>query len=348
VTREAQRRFRNSIQTKIRHREKTMLRRRLIQSAFAFAVPAAFALNPALSAAQAFPSRPVELVVHVAPGGGTDMVARVVAEIMTKEKLITQPITVVNKPGGGGAIAYTYIKSKRGEPHTIMSVASMALLTQTVRPELKLGLDNYTPLAFLAQDPQAVMVNVDSPYKTFKELVEAARREPLAASITSPGGTGRMTLWILERETGARFKSVSFKSGSDAIMQVMGGHTQLTTENISEGYSAVESKKLRVLAVTAKTRMAMVPEAPTLTELGYNIHIGTGRGFAMPAGVPKEAAARMEAMLERLYKSEPWRKFAEKNMYENVWMGSAEYARHLQERQVLVQEFLTAIGIAKK
>jgi putative tricarboxylic transport membrane protein len=133
-------------------------------------------------------------------------------------------------------------------------------------------------------------------------------------------------------------------------MQVMGGHTQVSTENISEGYSAVESKKLRVLAVTAKTRMAMVPDAPTLLELGYNIHIGTGRGFALPADVPKEAAARMEAMLERLYKnkSPAWKQFAERNMYENIWMGSAEYAKHLQERQVLVLEFLQAIGIAKK
>jgi putative tricarboxylic transport membrane protein len=278
------------------------------------------------------------------------MVARVVADIMTKEKLVTQPITVVNKPGGGGAIAYTYIKGKRGEPHTIMSVATMAMLTQSLRPELQLGLENYTPLAFVAQDPQAVMVNADSPYKTFKDLIDAARKDPqgLAASITSPGGTGRLTLWLLERETGAKFRTAFFKSGSDAIMQVMGGHTQVSTENISEGYSAVESKKLRVLAVTAKTRMPMVPEAPTLLELGYNIHIGTGRGFAMPADVPKDAAARMEAMLERLYKSPAWRQFAERNMYENIWMGSAEYAKHLQERQVLVQDFLRAIGIAKK
>ena len=326
-----------------------MLRRLFVRIAAAIIIPTAFFYIPP-AFAQAYPSKPVELVVHVAPGGGTDMVARIVADIMTKEKLIAQPITVVNKPGGGGAIAYNYIKSKRGEPHTVMSVATMAMLTQTVRPELKLGLENYTPLAFVAQDPQAIMVNADSPYKTLKDLIEASKKTPggLAASITSPGGTGRMTLWMLEREAGARFKPVSFKSGSDAIMQVMGGHTQLSTENISEGYSAVESKKLRVLAVTAKTRMSIVPDAPTLLELGYDIHIGTGRGFAMPADVPKDAAARMESMLERLYKSAAWRQFAEKNMYENFWLGSADYAKHLKDRQVLVTQFLTEIGIAKK
>ena len=325
-----------------------MLCRNLIVCASAALVTV---LAPARAAlAQGFPSRPLELVVHTGPGGGTDIVARVVGDILTRERLVNQPITVSNRPGGGGAIAYTYIRSKRGDPHTIMTVASMALLSQTVRPELKLGLENYTPLAFLAQDPQAVMVSASSPYKTFKDFIEAAKREPggLAASITSPGGTGRLLLWLLERDTGAHFKSVTFKSGSDAIMQVMGGHTQVSTENISEGYSSVEAKKLRVLAVTSKTRLSIVPDAPTLIELGYNIHVGTGRGFVMPADVPKEAAAQMETMLERVYKSAAWREFAERNMYENIWMGSSEYGKHLAERRVLVHQFLQAVGIAPK
>lgn len=303
---------------------------------------------PAL--AQNFPSRPLELVVHTGPGGGTDSIARTVAEILTREKLVNQPVNVSNKPGGGGAIAYTYIKGKRGDPHVVMAVASMAMLSQTVRPDLKLGLDNYTPIAFLAQDPQAVMVSAAAPYKTFKEFVEAARKDPtgFVASITSPGGTGRMLVWLLERETGVRFRTVSFKSGSDAIMQVLGGHTQFSTENISEGYGLVQSKKMRVLAVTSRTRLSVVPDAPTLMELGYKIHIGTERGFAMPADVPAEAAAQMESMLQRVYKSAMWKEYADKNMFENIWMGRAEYARHLAQRQVLVQEFLQAVGIAGK
>jgi putative tricarboxylic transport membrane protein len=309
------------------------------------------ALAPfALAQPQAFPSKPIELVVHTGPGGGTDLVARVVADILVREKLVSQPVTVANRTGGGGAIAYTYIKSKRGDPHTIMTVASMAMLTQTVRPELKLGLENYTPIAFLAQDPQAVLVSADSPYKTLKDLIEAGRREPnaLVASITSPGGTGRLLVWLLERETGARFKTVSFKSGADALMQVMGGHTHFSTENISEGYSAVSGKKLRVLAVTSRTRLPIVPDAPTLIELGYKIHVGTERGFAMPADVPKEAAAHMERLLRRVYDSAAWKEQAERNMYENIWMGSADYTKHLAERRVLVQDFLQAVGLAQK
>lgn len=307
------------------------------------------ALAPA-AFAQSFPARPLEFVVHTSAGGGTDVIARVVAEIITREKLLGQPINVSNRPGGGGAIAYTYIKSRRGDPHTVMTVASMALLSQTVRPELGLPLETYTPLAFLAQDPQAVLVAADSPYRTFKELIDAARRDPgtLVASITSPGGTGRLLVWLMERETGARFRTVSFKSGSDAILQVMGGHTTFSTENISEGYAAVESKKLRVLAVSSATRMSIVPDAPTLKELGYDIHVGTGRGFVMPAGVPREAAEHMEKTLARVYASPAWKEHAAKNMYENIWMNGAEYGKHLADRRVLVMEFLQSIGLAQK
>ncbi len=299
----------------------------------------------AAAVAQPFPSRPIEFVVHTSAGGGTDIVARVVAEILTREKLINQPINVMNRPGGAGAIAYTYFKGRRGDPHTIMTVASMTLLVQTTRPEMAMGLDHFTPLAFLAQDPQAVMVAADSPYKTFKDLVEAGKREPnsLAASVASPGGTARMLLWLIERETGARYKMVSFKSGADAILPVMGGHTHLTTENISEGHGAVEGKKLRVLAVSSVQRLAAAPDAPTLRELGYDIHIGTGRGFAMTADVPREAAARMEAMLERVYQSAAWKEHAERSLYENIWMGSAEYTKHLAQRRGLVLEFLQSI-----
>jgi putative tricarboxylic transport membrane protein len=290
--------------------------------------------------AQAFPSRPIEFIVHTSAGGGTDI---------AREKLLNQPINVINRAGGGGAIAYTYTKSKRGDPHTVAVVASLAMITQTLRPELDLGMENYTPIAFLASDPQAVMVPADSPYKTLKDLIEAGKKSPetIVASVTSPGGSGRLLVWLLEKETGAKFKSVSFKSGGDAIIQVMGGHTQFTTENISEGYGAVEGKKLRVLAVTSLTRLSIVPDAPTLKEAGINLHVGTGRGFAMPAGVPKEAAATMEATLARVYKSAQWKEHADKNFYENIWMGSAEYAKHLAERRAQHGEFLKAVGIMK-
>lgn len=325
--------------------------RRLTRGALCAGAAAAVLLcAPVAAQTAAFPSRPMEFVAHTSAGGGTDMLARVVADILTRNKWITQPINISNKPGGGGAIAYTYIKGKRGDPHSVMAVASLTMLTVGLRPDLQLGPEHFTPIAFLAQDPQALIVAADSPFKTFKEFVEAGKREPgaLVASITSPGGSGQLLVWLIERATGAKFKTVSFKAGSEAIMQVMGGHVNFTTENISEALSAVEGKKVRVLAVSSGQRLPIVPGVPTFKELGYDIHFGTGRGFAMAAGVPKEAAAHFEAQLEKVYKSPEWKEHTSKHVWENLWMGSADYAKHLAMRRVQQLEFLQAIGLAPK
>ncbi|HTE13847.1 MAG TPA: tripartite tricarboxylate transporter substrate binding protein [Burkholderiales bacterium] len=300
--------------------------------------------------AQSFPSKQLEFIVHTSPGGGTDVFARAMGEMLNREKLITQPILVVNRVGGGGAIAFNHVKSKRGDPYTVLTVATGSLLSAAARTELNLGLENYTPIAFLAMDPQVISVAADSKFKTMKELIEAGRREPnsMAMAVTTSLGVSRHLLYLLDKETGAKFKFVAFKGGSEAVTAVAGGHVHFTAENLSEMYGHVESKRLRVLAVTGEKRLAAVPGAPTLLELGFPMMVlGTGRGFAMPAGVPKEAAATMEAALRKFYQTPAWKEFAARNMYEEKFLGSAEFAEYMQKRNGELREFLLAVGAIK-
>jgi putative tricarboxylic transport membrane protein len=142
-----------------------------------------------------------------------------------------------------------------------------------------------------------------------------------------------------------RFGYVAFKGGSDAVTAVAGGHVPFAAENLSEIFGFIEAKKLRVLAVTGDARLPAVPNAPTLKELGYPINVATGRAFAMPAGVPKDVPAKMEAALKKVHDSAAWKDFAAKNMYENRYMGSAEFAAYLQQRRAEMQDFLAYIGI---
>jgi tripartite-type tricarboxylate transporter receptor subunit TctC len=132
------------------------------------------------------------------------------------------------------------------------------------------------------------------------------------------------------------------------VTAVLGGHVPFTTENVSEAWGNIEAKKIRVLAVTTEKRMPALPDVPTLKELGYNIEIGTGRGFVMPAGVPKEAVATMEGLLEKVHKSPLWRDYAVKNLYEDRWMGTAEFTKYLVEQRNEQREFVEAIGFSKK
>ena len=322
----------------------------LFRNPLVAALGAAALACAAAAPAQTYPSRTVEFVVHVTPGGGTDVFARLVTEIMTRDKLVTQPLVVQSRPGGSGVVAFTYIKTKRGDPHTVLTMATGSFLTAASRPDLDLGLEHFTPLAFFARDPQGIIVNADSKYRTFKDLLDDAKTQPgeIVCAVTSATGTGRQTLWKLERETGSRFKFVTFKAGSEAILSVLGGHVPFTTENVSEAWSHIEAKKMRVLAVTTEQRMPALPDVPTLTELGYKVQIGTGRGFVMPAGVPKEAAAAMEALLEKVHKSARWQEYAVNNLYENRWMGSAEFTRYLIEQRAAQQEFVDSLGLGKK
>jgi putative tricarboxylic transport membrane protein len=317
---------------------------------FVATLAAAIIACSATASGQSYPSRPVEFIVHVNPGGGTDVFARFVTEIMTRDKLVSQPLVVQSRTGGAGVVAFSYTKSKRGDPHTVLTIATGSFLTAASRPDLDLGLEHFTPLAFFARDPQGVMVNADSKYRTFKDLLDNARGQPeaIVCAVTSATGTGRQTLWRIERETGARFKFVTFKAGSEAVLSVLGGHVPFTTENVSEAWAHIEAKKMRVLAVTTEQRMPALPDVPTLTELGYKVQIGTGRGFVMPAGVPKEAAAAMEALLEKVHKSERWRDYAVKNLYEDRWMGSAEFTRYLAEQRATQREFVESLGLGKK
>lgn len=304
---------------------------------------------PSMVAAQTFPSQPLELVAHTAPGGGTDQFVRLMGEIFTREKLVSQQPIISNRVGGGGAIAYNYVKGKRGDPHVLLAVATGTFMSALTRSDLGFSLDDFTPVAFLAMDPQVVAVTGDGKFTNVKELIDAAKREPntIVSAIASATGSGRLFQYMLEKETGAKFKYVSFKSGSEAGTAVAGGHIHLTTENHSEVAPHLESKKIRVLAVTGEKRMAVLPNVPTMKELGYPIVVGTGRGVAMTAGVPREAVVAMEKMLRRAMDSKIWKEYSANNNFEENYLDGAQFRKYLDSRREEFRGFLSHIGLVK-
>jgi putative tricarboxylic transport membrane protein len=307
-------------------------------------------VSAAASHSQPFPSKPLEFIAHTSAGSGTDLFGRNVSKILEQEKMFSQPITHSNRVGGLGTVAYNYVKGKRGDPHVILTLGTGAMLNAASRPELDLPLSIYTPLAFFAQDPQAIAVRAESKLRTIADLLEAAKRDPagLSVGLTSAVGVGRFVLYMFEKyDAAVKFKIVSFKGGGDAVLATAGGHVEMTAENLSEMISLYETKKMRVLAVTGERRFAKAPEVPTLKELGMDIVAATGRGFAMPAGVPKEAAAVMEAALKRVHDSAAYKEYSERNIFENKYLGSAEFAEYLVKRRLEAEEFLKAIGVLK-
>jgi putative tricarboxylic transport membrane protein len=297
--------------------------------------------------AQAYPSKPIEWISHSSAGSGTDLFNRNVSSMLEKEKILNVPFIHTNRVGGNGLIAYQFLKNKKGDPYVVMAMSVTVILTQSILPDTGLALDSLTPIIRFAQDPQVVAVRAESKFKTYKELVTAARDGGVVAGITGPTGSGRAGLYYIERDTGAKFKYVTFKGGGDAVLATLGGHVEVTTENMSEMLPLVEAGKMRLLAVTGERRFKQVPDVPTLKELGYNTVVATGRGFGMPPGVSKEAAATVEKALKRVYDTQAYKDYADRNMFEDAYLNSADFAKSLVTQRAEQYEFLKAVGIVK-
>jgi putative tricarboxylic transport membrane protein len=314
----------------------------------ALAVLSAAPLHPVF--AQSYPSKPIELVVHTGPGGGSDLVARTFAEVVARDKLLPQILIVQNRSGGSGAIAQSYVAGKRGDPYTLLSAAVSVVLSVPTRTGMDVGLDKFHPLGLIGLDLNALTVREDSPYRTVQDLVNAAKAKPklINVAIGSTGATAHYFVYHIERLTGARFNIVSFKSGPDAAMAVLGGHVHATSENLADVLPQVESKKMLLLGIPAQQRLAALPNVPTMKEQGLDLHIGAGRGFAAPAGIPRDAAVLLEQTVAKVHKSTGWREFMAKYLYEDVYMNAEEFGRYLAVRQVDMNRFLTDMGLVQK
>lgn len=301
------------------------------------------------SFAQPYPSRPIELVSPTGAGGGSDLVARIVADIIGKEKLLPQPVVVINKPGGGGAVGQTYVASKRGDPYVFIQ-AAQGLISVPIRTGLDVGVEKFTTLGAIGFDLNSISVAENSPYRTLKDLVAAARDKPktISVGITFPGGSAHSMMHRLEKLSGARFNLVSFKSGTESVTAVMGGHIQATAENLGEVMGQVEVKKIRLLGVPSAKRLAGLPNVPTLKEQGFDIHAGGMRGFVAPAGIPRDAAKMLEDTLAKVHKSAAWRDYMARNMYEDLYMNAEEMSKWLASQQAELTQFLTEMGLALK
>ena len=155
-----------------------------------------------------------------------------------------------------------------------------------------------------------------------------------------------MFVYTLEKLSGARFNVVVMKSGAEAVTAVLGGHVHWNTGQLCDAMPHVEAGKMRILAVASQQRLASLAAIPTMKEQGLDMHVAAGRSFAAPAAIPKDAAAFLESLFERVYKSTGWQDYMARNLMEPVYMNGAEYGRYLAARQPEFTQFITEMGLA--
>ena len=295
------------------------------------------------------PTQPLKIVVHTAPGGGADLFARHVAEIMRQAKLLPAPIEILNRSGGGGAVAINFTHEKRGDPSYLMCVTNVLLTTPLTQKGLPTYKD-FVPVAVMASDTNAVHVLASSPYKTARDLIEAARSKP--SSVTHAfgafGGTDHIIGFQLAKATGVQFKYVAFKGGGDATVALLGGHVDFVTGNPSETRAHVDAGKLRVLGIVGDKRLAVFPDVPTLKEQGIALEgtYAVFRGFVAPPGVPRAAADTYAEAFRKVMDTPAWKRYVVENQLIEEFSDPAGMAKFLDERNAHLARALSEISRA--
>jgi len=315
----------------------------------AAAEAAALALGaPALSHADWKPTKPVDIIVHTGPGGGNDLLARAVVTMMEQEKLVPVRMQVLNKPGGNGAVAAAAIAEREGDPNTLGFITSVWLAGPLTTKEQKVTVYDLTPIAQLLKEPAVFAVRADSPYKTLRDFIEAAKAHPGAlkqsgGSITSRDNIVREQL---EHATGAKWAYVSFPGGGARLAALLGGHVDIMVIEPQEAGENVRAGKLRVLAQISEKRLPKWSDVPTLKEAGFDITPTPQiRGVVAPPKMPAEAVAYWIGRFEKLHHTASWKKYVEQNELEDAFLPGQEFEKSMQETSRELKEQFVKAGI---
>lgn len=269
-----------------------------LKSSLVAAVSAAVLCAVALdAAAQAFPSRPVRILIPASPGGGTDAIARVMAEALTAS--LKQPVVAENRPGASGIIASEALVRAPADGYVLMIMQN----GHTVNPALfkKLPYDtfnDFTPIAPLARAPLVLVSAAPTGVKTLRELTDLGKRNPAAMSFGSAEASTRLAIEMLAGATRIPMTVVSYKGTGPTMTDVAGGHTNFTVTTISSTLPFKTGGKINYIAVLAAQRSPLLPETPTLAEQGLPDIEATGWwGIFGPANMPAPLVERLNAAI---------------------------------------------------
>lgn len=261
--------------------------------------------------AQAWPSKPIRVIVPFPPGGGTDIIAREVTHGVATHTGWT--FVVDNKPGAGGNLGIEATAKSAPDGYTIaLGQTSNLAINATLYSKLPYDpVKDLTPIGLVASAPLVIVVPSSSPYKTLADLVAAAKAKPGDVNFASPGnGTvAHLTGENFQKTAGIRFTHVPYKGTNQAMTDVISGQVQLYVSSVPSVLQQIRIGKLRALAVTSEKRVGDLPQIPTVGEAGFKgSEAITWFGFLAPAGTPKEAVARLNAEFNKALQQPDLRK----------------------------------------
>jgi tripartite-type tricarboxylate transporter receptor subunit TctC len=247
--------------------------------------------------AQAWPTRPLRVLVGFAPGGTTDVSARFTSDIVSRE--LGQPVVVENRPGGAGSIALEALVRGPRDGHTIVIGSDSSFYQPVLTPALAYRSEkDLLPITILTNQPIVIAVHPAPGWKSVGDLIKAAKARPgqIAYGLSSATGTQAVAAGIFFRMAGVKMIAIPYKGGGQAVVDLVSGHVPVAVLGSAPLMPQVSAGRIKLLAVTSKTRSKALPDVPTLAELGYpDMDIAQWFGAVAPAGTPNEVVARLSA-----------------------------------------------------
>ena len=298
------------------------------------------------------PDKPVELVATNAPGGGSDRIGRIMIKILQERKLVTAPVNLVNRPGGGSAVAYNYINQHPGNGHYLV-MGSRSFLTNNIAGHGP-HYSEFTPVAHLFDEYIAVTVKPVSPIRSGKDLLAFMKRDPTAISFgiaTSLGAPNHSGVAAPFKAVGIdikKTKNVIFASGGQATTALLGGHVDVAPVSVAFAASLLRNKQVRLIAVSSPERLpGVLKDVPTWKEQGANVTVVQWRILVGPKGMSTAQVAYWENVMRRVMEAEDWKKEMDENFWRANFQGGADARKFIQQDYEDAKAFLTELGLAK-
>ena len=248
-------------------------------------------------AQDAYPSKPIRVIVPVPAGGNLDLVTRAVSERLSAN--VGQPVVVENRVGASSTVGTRFVAKSAPDGYTILAMANTFLSTPAVMPAAGYDpVEEFIGVSLLARIPNVLVIPESSPFKTVMELIAHAKAKPgeLTYATAGSGSVGHMAAERFGRQVGAQFTHIPYKGNAPALVDVIGGRVAFMFDQVSTSGGHLRAGKLRALGVTTRARTALFPDIPTLDEAGVkDFEDVTFNGFAVPAGVPREVLNKLHA-----------------------------------------------------
>ncbi len=314
----------------------------------------AMVLSACGGATSSYPTRPIEIIAPANPGGGWDAIARTMQVSLETEKLVPQPLSVTNKPGGGGGVGLAYVATQKGTDYTLV-VYSPPLIINFLNGTFEgKSYKDLTPLAKLITDYQIFVVKADSPYKTLDDLLKAVKADPQAikfAGVSSPGSMDHLAFAKLAKAAGINPQDlvyIPFAGGGEATTALLGGNVAFLSTGIGESMAQLQAGTIRALAITAPQRLTgVLKDVPTVKELGYDVVYEIWRGVFGPADMSAQAKAYWKDTLKKMVGSATWKAQLEKLQWRDAYAESDEFTKFLDAETESYKGLMTELGFVK-